>query len=57
MLFTREDGVEQTWRIVQLLLDAPPPVQPSARSAGAGRCRNIACRASRLARPLAISAY
>src|SRR5215475_10886097 len=27
-LFTREDGVEQTWRIVQPLLDAPPPVQP-----------------------------
>jgi len=28
MLFAREDGVEQTWRIVQPLLDAPPPVQP-----------------------------
>ncbi len=27
-LFTREDGVEQTWRIVQPLLDAPPPVEP-----------------------------
>jgi glucose-6-phosphate 1-dehydrogenase len=26
--FAREDGVEQTWRIVQPLLDAPPPVQP-----------------------------
>ncbi|MDT5368567.1 MAG: glucose-6-phosphate 1-dehydrogenase [Mycobacterium sp.] len=26
--FTREDGVEETWRIVQPLLDAPPPVQP-----------------------------
>ena len=25
--FTREDGVEETWRIVQPLLDAPPPVQ------------------------------
>ena len=24
--FTREDGVEETWRIVQPLLDAPPPV-------------------------------
>ena len=31
MLFTREDGVEQTWRIVQPLLDAPPPVEPYAR--------------------------
>jgi len=26
--FTREDGVEETWRIVQPLLDAPPPVEP-----------------------------
>ena len=26
-LFAREDGVEATWRIVQPLLDAPPPVE------------------------------
>ncbi|HET7664940.1 MAG TPA: glucose-6-phosphate dehydrogenase [Mycobacterium sp.] len=26
--FAREDGVEETWRIVQPLLDEPPPVQP-----------------------------
>ena len=26
-LFTREDGVEETWRIVQPLLDDPPPVE------------------------------
>jgi glucose-6-phosphate 1-dehydrogenase len=26
--FAREDGVEETWRIVQPLLDAPPSVQP-----------------------------
>jgi glucose-6-phosphate 1-dehydrogenase len=26
--FTRQDNVEQTWRIVQPLLDSPPPVQP-----------------------------
>ncbi len=26
--FAREDGVEETWRIVQPLLDAPPPLQP-----------------------------
>jgi glucose-6-phosphate 1-dehydrogenase len=26
-LFTREDGVEETWRIVQPLLDAPPPTE------------------------------
>jgi glucose-6-phosphate 1-dehydrogenase len=24
--FTRQDGVEQTWRIMQPLLDSPPPV-------------------------------
>ena len=24
--FTRQDGIEQTWRIMQPLLDAPPPV-------------------------------
>jgi glucose-6-phosphate 1-dehydrogenase len=28
--FAREDGVEETWRIVQPLLDAAPPVQPYA---------------------------
>jgi glucose-6-phosphate 1-dehydrogenase len=26
--FTRQDGVEETWRIMQPLLDAPPPVEP-----------------------------
>jgi glucose-6-phosphate 1-dehydrogenase len=28
--FTRQDGVEQTWRVMQPLLDSPPPVQPYA---------------------------
>jgi glucose-6-phosphate 1-dehydrogenase len=28
--FAREDGVEETWRVVQPLLDNPPPVQPYA---------------------------
>ena len=28
--FTRQDGVEETWRIMQPLLDAPPPVEPYA---------------------------
>jgi glucose-6-phosphate 1-dehydrogenase len=28
MRFTRQDGVEETWRIMQPLLDAPPPVHP-----------------------------
>jgi glucose-6-phosphate 1-dehydrogenase len=27
-LFTREDSVEETWRVVQPLLDSPPPVRP-----------------------------
>jgi glucose-6-phosphate 1-dehydrogenase len=26
--FTREDSIEETWRIMQPLLDAPPPVHP-----------------------------
>jgi glucose-6-phosphate 1-dehydrogenase len=26
--FTRQDSVEETWRIMQPLLDAPPPVSP-----------------------------
>jgi glucose-6-phosphate 1-dehydrogenase len=25
--FTRQDAVEETWRVVQPLLDAPPPVE------------------------------
>jgi glucose-6-phosphate 1-dehydrogenase len=28
--FAREDGVEETWRVVQPLLDNPPPVEPYA---------------------------
>jgi glucose-6-phosphate 1-dehydrogenase len=28
--FTRQDGVEETWRIMQPLLSAPPPVHPYA---------------------------
>jgi glucose-6-phosphate 1-dehydrogenase len=30
-LFTREDSVEETWRVVQPLLDSPPPVHPYAQ--------------------------
>jgi glucose-6-phosphate 1-dehydrogenase len=29
--FTRQDGVEETWRIMQPLLDSPPPVHPYAQ--------------------------
>jgi glucose-6-phosphate 1-dehydrogenase len=30
MRFTRQDGVEETWRIMQPLVDHPPPVYPYA---------------------------
>jgi glucose-6-phosphate 1-dehydrogenase len=29
--FTRQDGVEETWRVMQPLLDAPPPVHRYAQ--------------------------
>ena len=29
--FTRQDSVEETWRIMQPLLDAPPPVHAYAK--------------------------
>ena len=29
--FTRQDSVEESWRILQPLLDAPPPVVPYAK--------------------------
>ena len=29
--FTRQDSVEQSWRILQPLLDSPPPVHPYAK--------------------------
>ena len=29
--FTRQDAVEETWRIMQPLLDSPPPVNPYAK--------------------------
>ena len=35
--FTRQDGVEETWRIMQPLLDAPPPVHPYAPGPGVRR--------------------
>ena len=43
--FTRQDGVEEQWRIMQPLLDAPPPVHPYAKGTlgpGGGRrsCRH-----------------
>ena len=38
--FTRQDSVEETWRIMQPLLDSPPPVHPYAQGlvgSGGGR--------------------
>ena len=32
--FTRQDGVEETWRVMQPLLDEPPPVRPTERGRG-----------------------
>jgi glucose-6-phosphate 1-dehydrogenase len=29
--FTRQDGVEEAWRVMQPLLDSPPPVHPYAK--------------------------
>ena len=29
--FTRQDGIEQCWRVMQALLDEPPPVHPYAK--------------------------
>ena len=37
--FTRQDGVEETWRIMQPLLDAPPPVQATLPGRGGRRLR------------------
>ena len=38
--FTRQDGVEETWRIMQPLLDAPPPVHSYRPGVvGSSRCR------------------
>ena len=30
--FTRQDGVEEAWRVLEPLIDAPPPVQPYAKA-------------------------
>jgi glucose-6-phosphate 1-dehydrogenase len=41
-LFTREDSVEETWRIVQPLLDAPPPVETYAQGSwGPAECDRL----------------
>ena len=50
--FTRQDGVEEQWRIMQPLLDAPPPVHPYAPGSWGPRPRTAARRSRRLARAL-----
>ena len=48
--FTRQDGVEQTWRIMQPLLDAPPPVHVYAPGSwGPTDSRQARCGARSLA--------
>ena len=42
--FTRQDGVEETWRIMQPLLDAPPPVPIYAPDGGAPTLRTSSSR-------------
>ena len=51
--FTRQDSVEESWRIVQPLLDSPPRSRLRAGVVGAGRGRRLVGRARRLARPVA----
>ena len=51
--FTRQDGVEETWRIMQPLLDAPPPVHPYAPGSwGPEAADRLRRRPRRLARPV-----
>ena len=50
--FTRQDGVEEQWRIMQPLLDAPPPVQPYAKGSWGPEAGDALPPSRRLARPL-----
>ena len=50
--FTRQDGVEESWRVMQPLLDAPPPVHPYAPGSWGPRGRDARSRPRRVARPL-----
>ena len=49
--FTRQDGVEETWRIMQPLLDSPPPVHPYVPgSSGPAEADHLIARPRPLAR-------
>ena len=51
--FTRQDGVEETWRVMQPLLDAPPPVHAYAKGSwGPAAADDARRRPRRLARAL-----
>ena len=51
--FTRQDGVEETWRVMQPLLDAPPPVHPYAQGSWGPEAANALVAGPRpLARPV-----
>ena len=51
--FTRQDAVEQAWRVMQPLLDSPPPVHAvRAGFVGSGRRRRARRRTRQVARPV-----
>jgi glucose-6-phosphate 1-dehydrogenase len=51
-LFPRQDVIEETWRIVQPLLDAPPPVEPYERGTWGPASADRLCEAEGGWRPL-----
>jgi glucose-6-phosphate 1-dehydrogenase len=51
--FTRQDGVEETWRIMQPLLDAPPQMYPySPDSRGPTAAEDLVGRLRRMVRAM-----
>ena len=49
--FTRQDGVEEAWRVLQPLLDSPPPVHPYAKGSwGPSAADDAVTRSRALAR-------
>ena len=53
--FTRQDGVEETWRIMEPLLEAPPVPRLRQGIVGSGGRRQARRRSRRLARPMGAS--
>ena len=54
--FTRQDSIEETWRIFEPLLRSPPPVEPYEQGSwGPPGARKLVAGIRRLARPLASS--